>query len=283
VRGDDRNCRIPDRGPEHQRRPVRRPPAVTNRKKRPHEGSHHGVAERIRLYRRDSEATLSAPPLQSNQPADRGRTLPATAVRREVVLAEQATGGAVHGVQVERPFVPQDVVAAQRIQPGRVVSHPVGIAAGQRREARVEAGRRGCNCEHPDVFRKDTGQPAHDRVRRAHTGREPLACVPPRSSRDIGVRHLTTGMDAGVGPARHGQAGGPAKTQDDADRVLDDGFDRAPTRLAGPAREAPAVIAEIKPQPKEPAVPGFTMSCLIGALPWDGPGSGIDGLLCRAG
>src|SRR5262245_51641801 len=106
MRGNYRNRRIPDRGSEPQCRPVGRPPAITNRKEPTHEGSHHAVAERIRLYSRDCESTLGTPPLHPDQPADRGRTLPAAAVRREVVLAKQGTGSAVHRSQVERPLMP---------------------------------------------------------------------------------------------------------------------------------------------------------------------------------
>src|SRR5690606_20441165 len=93
----------------------------------------------VRPHGGGDDAVVAAHQAQLLQGADGGGALAALAVRGEVVLAEQGAGGLVHGVDVERPVVPQDVVAKQRVDASGVVGDPVGVTAPDGREPRVEA------------------------------------------------------------------------------------------------------------------------------------------------
>ena len=122
---------------------------------------------------------------------------------------------------------------------GRVVADPVGVAAPERREPGVEAGRGRAEPAHPDVGRQQPGQPAQ----RGRRGRRP------GGGGHVDVRDLAAGVHARVGPARHGQRRGAGQPQQVAEGVLDHLLDGPPAGLARPAGELRAVVAEIEPEP----------------------------------
>ena len=144
-------------------------------------------------------------------------------------------GGRVHRVHVQRPVVPQHMAAQQRIDPARVVGHPVGVAAPDRGEARVEPGRAP---RRPRQTRTSCGsRPASRRSSlswcSAHTasGRSTWATWP-------------AGVHPGVGPPRDGQLDRSRRAAVTVRRaLLQLALHGAPLALLRPAGEVLAVVA----------------------------------------
>ena len=98
--------------------------------------------------------------LQPQQGAHRGRPLAGSAVRGEVVLAEQPGGRVAHQRRA-RPAAATPAPAPRRSgsRQSRLVADPVDVAPPDRREPGVEPGRRDRDVPHGDVVGQRTVEP----------------------------------------------------------------------------------------------------------------------------
>ncbi len=230
---------------QHLRRPLGPPVPVPHEQQRPDQRTHHVVAEGVGAHGRGDDAVLAPHQAQLLQGADRGRALPLLAVRREVVLPQQPARRLVHGVDVQRPVVPEHVVPQQRVDAAGVVGDPVGVAAPDRREAGVEAARRLGDRPDPHVPRQPPGQPLEQL--------SPLLL--PDLPRQVHVRDLAPRVHPGVGPPGHRQLVRPCGPGHHPQRVLDLPLDGPPPPgLLGPPGELRAVVRQIQPHPDEPGL-----------------------------
>jgi hypothetical protein len=159
---------VPGQRGEHPRGPPGRLPPRTDRDQRTHQRSHHVVTERVGDHVGHGDTRFVAPPFQPPQRPHGGgpRALPAE--RREVMLAEQSGRRGVHGVEIQRPEMPHGPVPLQRVGPPRIVAHPVGVPPPQRREPRVETGRRGLGSEHLHIRWQHPAQPVTEPTAGGH-------------------------------------------------------------------------------------------------------------------
>jgi hypothetical protein len=270
VRRDDPDRGITDGGGEHLGGPAGRPAPLADGEQRADQRAHHVVAERVGDHGRDREAVVVPAPVQDAQRADGGRTRPAAAEGGEVVLAQQGPRRLGHGGQIQPPERPQRLVPAQRIGPGRVVADPVGVAAPQRGEPRVEPVGRRARRVRADIGGEHGGQPGQDAVARGGgagltacgggagltacgagagltacgAGAGLTACGAgagltacgggPGGRGHVGVDDLPTGVHSGVRASGDGQARRAGQPQYPAERVRHDLLDRAPAGLSGP-------------------------------------------------
>ena len=165
-------------------------PPLADRDQQAHQGTHHRVAERIRANRR-LEVVAGAGRAELPERTSRRRAFAALAERREVVQAEQALAGGVHGIDVEAALPPYDGGACQRVGPGRTVEHPVGVAALQGGEAGVEAVRGDGQRPQDDVVGQEPPQPALEVDR--------IDVV------EVDVSHLAARVHAGIGAPGAGE------------------------------------------------------------------------------
>ena len=227
MRGDDPDGGIADRGRQHRGGPAGRPSSLADGEERANQRTDHVVAERVGDHGGDRGAVIVPVPGQGAQRPDGGRTLPPTAEGGEIVLAQAAPRGLVHGRQIELPEVPQRLVPAQRVRGGLIVADPIGIAAPQRGEAGVEPGGRGTRGVHPDVGGQHPGQPGDSPplgVRRTGPGR----------GGHVGVDDLTARMHSGVRAPGHRQLRRGGQPQHPSECCGHDVRYRAPAGLGGP-------------------------------------------------
>ena len=150
--------RVADPGGKHLRDPARLAPAVPHYQKRSDQGTNHIVAERVRDNAGHKDAGCYLVPVQAQQLAHCARALAPAAERREVVRAEACCGGVVHTGGVDRPWVPERVVPAQRVRRRRVVADAVGVTPPQPGKPGIEPVGCRANGPHPEVGRQQPGQ-----------------------------------------------------------------------------------------------------------------------------
>ena len=134
----------------------------------------------------------------------------------------------------------------------RVVRDPVGVAAPERGEAGVEAGRGGGHPAYPDVGVEEPVQPAPQRlVRRLRRapGRGVVALAG-----HVEVHHLAARVHAGVGApgADHPHLGQPQRRRQGG---LELGLDRAQPGLRRPSAEVGAVVGQVDPDAHPQIIP----------------------------
>ncbi len=157
MRRHDADRGIADRDGEHLSGPAGWPASLADSDERAHQRAHHVVAERVRHHPRDQDPVMVAMPVQGTQRPDGGRSFPAAAEGREIVLAQDGQRRLVHAGEIEPPEVPQRVVPAQRVRGRRVVADAIGVAAPQRGETRVEPVGRPARGPDADIGRKHPG------------------------------------------------------------------------------------------------------------------------------
>ena len=224
MRRDDADGRIADPGREHRGGPAGRPPPLADGEQRADQRTDHVVAERVGDHGRDGGAVIVPVPVQSAQRPDGGRSLASAAERGEIVLAQAASRGLVHGRQVEPPEGPQRLVPAQRVRDGLVVADAIGVAAPQCGEPRVEPGGRWADGTDPHVGGQHPGQPGDGLGRRIGPGRDG----------DVQVDDLAAGMHSGVGAAGHRQFRGRRQPQHSSERCGQHVLYGPPAGLGGP-------------------------------------------------
>ena len=127
-------------------------------------------------------ARRRAVPTRCAAAPDGRRPGPGLAVGGEVAHPGERADGGVHRGDVERLAGPQDVPAAQGVAQRGGVGDPVGVAAAQRGEARVEAlGRRRARRTTTSAG-QHAGQPGHQRLPRCAAGAGPAAAAQPPAS-----------------------------------------------------------------------------------------------------
>ena len=167
----------------------------------------------------------------------------------EVAQPEQRAAGVVHGGDVEGARRGRDVAAQQRRDAGGVVAEAVGVAAAQRGEPGVEAGRGDGRRADADVRRQHAAQPAQQRDlgRGVGTPRH----RGPGAGGDVEVADLSGGMHARVGAAGDDEAEvGRRRPQHGGERLAEDAGDGPSAGLLGPAGEVRAVVLEVEPEPR---------------------------------
>jgi hypothetical protein len=246
VRVHDGHRGIPRGGTQDVTRPGDGPATLPDRDQAADQGPDHAVAERVGADRADRDAGVVPPPGQLLQGADRRGALALPAERREVVAPDQHGRGGVHRRQVQGSGPGEDLGAGERVDHGRRVRDPVGVAPPQRPEPGVEAG---CGLDHPaypHVARQQPVQAAQQRldgwVRGAAGRRHEDGLV------HVEVRHLAAGVHPGVGPAgaHDGHLGHPQHRRQRGRQLPLHG---PQPRLGGPAVEVGAVVGQVDPDP----------------------------------
>ena len=166
-------------------------------KQRPHQRSHHVVAERVRHHGRDRETVLVAPPVQAAQrltvvAPSRRRQKAAKSCSPRKGRAASVMPGTSSGLKYQRVSRRRSGSARpDRRRPGR------SSGATGRRTARrsLRAPPGGMD---PYVRREDAGQP----------GQRPVGGRRPGGGGNVGVDHLPARVHPGVGAPGHGQRGG---------------------------------------------------------------------------
>ena len=181
---------------------------------------------------------------QVEQRPDRRPARTTTAERTEVPQPEQPGRGGVQPVQVEVGSQPGDHPAVQRVHGGGRLGQPVDVAAPDRGEAGVEAGR-------------SRGQPPDRPGHRAAPG---SAAAPRRRRRPSAPRSRSTWATcpractpASVRPAQT-RPGGAVDAQDPAQPGLQLTLDRALVRLGRPSPRRP--FRRSRGQAASAALPG---------------------------
>ena len=151
VRRRDGHVVRADAPAEQRRRPVDRSPAVAHRDQRADQRADHGMAERVGAHAAVDLAAVTDD-VERLQRAHRRGALTAAAEGGEIVEPEQACrSGAAIAASSNGRRQPSTKRRRSGSGPLRVSQIAVLVAAPQRREARVEPGRRGDGLPHPDV------------------------------------------------------------------------------------------------------------------------------------
>jgi hypothetical protein len=264
VGGHHRHARVADPGREYLGGPVRRAAPVADPQQGPDQRTHHVVTEGVRHHRRHHQRPPGRGgdgqgirrrggghvtrgwrgpcPVQAEQRADRACSLAAAAERGEVMLAQAGARRLVHGGDVQRTWVPQRAVTAERVSACGIVTDPVAVTPPRRRKPRVE----------PRGGRRQPGYPHIGRQRAA----QPVPCGAvrgfPAGGGHVAVSHLAACVDARVRPPGHGQRGWSWEREHTAQRLLKYLLDGPPARLACPAGKPAAVVGDLQPQPQQP-------------------------------
>ena len=249
ARRGDRHVRQPLPPGQHVGRPVHAAPALADREAGADQGAHHGVAERVGDHRRatSSPSVLARPATgragcaPSSRPRADGRTRRSRAHR-----AGRAAARPSRRQSSGRPCQSTSC-APQRVGPERVVADPVGVAAPERREPGVEAGRGETRRARTPMSRgRHARQPATEGAARHRRRPRPgtSTCTTwPRACTPASVRPAQVTRTRG---SRSTVASAPSTS---AWTVRWPGWRR-------PAREVGAVVGQVEAQTDEPAVPG---------------------------
>ena len=221
---------------EQRARPGGLAPPLAHGQHRPDQRAHHRVAERVGAD--PSSSRPSAVRVHSSASSARIVVAPSRRLQKAAKSCSPAAAGRrlLQRVERERARPGEDVVPAKRVDGLRPVGHPVAVGARQRREARVEARRRGRGAADPDVRRQQAVQPAQQQPVVRDLGRQ------------VDVRHLAAGVHPGVGAAGDGEAG-RLRAHQHAERLLEHALHGAQPGLGRPSAEVGPVVRQVEPDP----------------------------------